>query len=313
MKLSSLATQALLAGLVSILPIHAANAQVSLYEDDNFAGREVVVSGSQANLMSQGFNDKASSVIVRRGRWQLCTDAEFRGHCLTLGPGAYPSLSRMGMNDQLSSVRDLNGGSFPGWGDSGGDAVLYEHADFQGRSISVNDSMANLSSQGFNDRASSVVIRSGRWQLCSDGDFRGQCVTLGPGEYRNLEALQLNDRLSSIRAAGHHGGGNGWGNGGGQSGYGRDGVTLFEDDNFGGRSVNLQGDTQDLGRAGFNDRTSSILVQGVAWMVCSDADFRGRCVVLQPGRYNSLSNLGLNDKISSARPVESAYGGWRGH
>ena len=27
---------------------------------------------------------KASSVVVRRGTWQVCDDAYFRGHCVTL-------------------------------------------------------------------------------------------------------------------------------------------------------------------------------------------------------------------------------------
>jgi hypothetical protein len=53
--------------------------------------------------------------------------------------------------------------------------------------------------QGFNDRASSVIVRGGWWEACEDARFGGQCVTLRPGSYANLAAMGLNDRISSVR------------------------------------------------------------------------------------------------------------------
>jgi uncharacterized protein YcfJ len=44
-------------------------------------------------------------------------------------------------------------------------------------------------------------------------------------------------------------------------------------------------------------------VTGGRWEVCEDARFGGRCVVLRPGQYPSLSAMGLNDRVSSARAV----------
>ncbi len=37
-------------------------------------------------------------------------------------------------------------------------------------------------------------------------------------------------------------------------------------------------------------------------------DSSGRCVVLQPGEYPSLADMGLQNEISSVRPVEGRYG-----
>src|SRR5206468_5752458 len=54
-----------------------------------------------------GFNDRASSVVVDRGRWEVCEDARFEGRCVVLRPGSYDSLARMGMNNRISSVRPL--------------------------------------------------------------------------------------------------------------------------------------------------------------------------------------------------------------
>ena len=53
----------------------------------------------------RGFNDRASSVIVESGQWQVCDDAGYRGRCVHLRPGSYDSLSRMGFDNRLSSVR----------------------------------------------------------------------------------------------------------------------------------------------------------------------------------------------------------------
>ena len=96
--------------------------------------------------------------------------------------------------------------------------VLYENDNFNGQRYSANHSINDLGSVGFNDRASSVTIRGGSWQLCSDAYFRGQCVTLGQGEYPSLGAMGLNDRVSSLREIGWNsgGGGNnsGWAGGG---------------------------------------------------------------------------------------------------
>jgi hypothetical protein len=56
-------------------------------------------------------------------------------------------------------------------------------------------------------------------------------------------------------------------------------------------------------RFGFNNRASAAVVAGEAWEVCDGPGFSGRCVVLRPGRYESLGSMGMNDSVSSARPV----------
>jgi uncharacterized protein YcfJ len=82
-------------------------------------------------------------------------------------------------------------------------------------------------------------------------------------------------------------------------------VTFFERDSFGGRSYSTQDTVANLASSGFNDRASSAIVDRDRWEVCEDAAFRGRCMVLRPGRYPSLAEMGLNDRISSLRPVSS--------
>src|SRR3569832_1092151 len=83
---------------------HAA-AQVTLYEHDGFRGRAVTVNDRGGNLDRIGMNDRVSSIVVERGRWEVCEHARFEGRCFILRRGNYPSLHEIGMNDKISSIR----------------------------------------------------------------------------------------------------------------------------------------------------------------------------------------------------------------
>jgi uncharacterized protein YcfJ len=85
-----------------------AAAQVTFYENDNFQGRSFTTQKPVGNFESFGFNDRASSVVVSRDRWEVCEDARFSGRCIVLRPGNYPSLGAMGLNDRISSVRNVS-------------------------------------------------------------------------------------------------------------------------------------------------------------------------------------------------------------
>ena len=99
----------LLFGAAALLAAAQASAEIRLFENDNFNGRSVTVNDSVRDLNQYGFNDRASSVVVRGGPWVLCQDARFTGACVTLRPGRYPSLSAMGLNDRVSSARRVGG------------------------------------------------------------------------------------------------------------------------------------------------------------------------------------------------------------
>jgi uncharacterized protein YcfJ len=85
-----------------------AMAQVTFYEGEGFRGRAFSTSRQLQDFSRSGFNDRASSVIVDRGRWEVCEDSRFRGRCVVLRQGSYDSLARMGINNRLSSVRPVS-------------------------------------------------------------------------------------------------------------------------------------------------------------------------------------------------------------
>ena len=82
-------------------------------------------------------------------------------------------------------------------------------------------------------------------------------------------------------------------------------VTVYENEGFSGRSYTTQSRVPDAQRTPLNNTTSSIIVVGQRWEVCEDARFRGRCMVFRPGQYPSLTAMGLNDNITSLRPLRA--------
>jgi uncharacterized protein YcfJ len=179
-------------------------AEVTFFERQDFGGRSFTTAQQIRNFERFGFNDRASSVVVARERWEVCEDVRFGGRCVVLRPGRYPSLASMGLNDRVSSVRAVSAGAriddkryaplpLPA------QVTFYEREGFQGRSFVANKQVANLQRFGFNDRASSAEVLGDRWEVCEDIRFRGRCVVLRPGRYPSLSAMGLNDRVSSVR------------------------------------------------------------------------------------------------------------------
>lgn len=82
--------------------------------------------------------------------------------------------------------------------------TFFENDDFRGRSFAAQAQVTDFSRFGFNDRASSVEVRGGRWEVCEDSNFSGRCVILRAGRYPSLSAMSLNDRVSSARAVGRN-------------------------------------------------------------------------------------------------------------
>jgi uncharacterized protein YcfJ len=80
-------------------------AQVTFYEGEGFRGRAFTTDKQVNNFARHGFNDRSSSVVVERGRWEACEDARFSGRCVVLRRGSYASLQQMGLSDRISSVR----------------------------------------------------------------------------------------------------------------------------------------------------------------------------------------------------------------
>ena len=183
--------------------------------------------------------------------------------------------------------------------------TFYERENFAGREFNVDQTVPDLGDTRFNDRARSAVVDAGQWEVCVDANFRGACQVLGPGRYPDLGGLT--QRVSSVRPVSHMappsraehrpmGGG-----------YVGSRATLYEGRDLSGRSFPMgSGAMANLDGTGFNDRASSLRVEGGYWVFCSDANFGGECRTFGPGDYASLPP-GLSDRISSGRRISNDY------
>ena len=279
------------------------------YEREDFQGRSFTTQQQIRNFERTGFNDRASSVVVTGNRWEVCEDAKFSGHCVVLRPGRYPSLAAMGLNNRVSSVRSISRNAkvdssryAPDPNATVAQVVFYESEGFQGRSFTTAQQVGNFERFGFNDRASSAVVTSDRWEVCEDARFSGRCVVLRPGRYPSLAAMGLNNRVSSVRDVSKNTQIDNNRYAPDPSGTAAQ-VVFFEGEGFQGRSFTTAQAVGNFERFGCNDRAWSAVVFGDRWEVCEDNQFGGRCVVLGRGRYPSLAAMGLNNRISSVRDV----------
>lgn len=287
-----------------------ASAQVTFYENDNYQGRSFTTQQPVGDFQRFGFNERASSVLVQGERWEACEDVRYGGRCVVLRPGQYASLAAMGLSGRITSMRAIDAGQripdnryapLP----MVSQVIFYERAGFEGRSLAVVDPLDDLGRSGFNDRASSAMVIGDNWELCEDARFNGRCVVLRPGRYPDLAALGMGNRLSSARAVNR---------------YAPNDtraeappyvpplvpaqVIFYEREGFEGRSFAADAQIDDFRNSGFNDAASSAVVLGERWEVCSDAGYRGNCLVLRPGRYGSLAAMGLNKNVSSVRIIQ---------
>ena len=145
--------------------------------------------------------------------------------------------------------------------------TLYQHPGFNGREVTIDRSVSNLNDVGrfWNDETDSLRVstpgfRGGRGdrddrraeRVCvyQHIGFQGnsQCFDAGD-DVRDLRSIGWNDGISSIRV------------------FGRMEVAVFEDANFQGQRLILDGDVDDLtqvraGGGNWNDRISSLRVAG---------------------------------------------------
>lgn len=286
-------------------------AQATFYENEDFRGRSFTTEQQIDYLGRYGFNDSASSVVVTGNRWEVCEDARFGGRCVVLRPGRYPSLSSMGLNDRVSSVRVVAGNArvddrryAPA--PVVAQVTFHEKEGFGGRTFTTDKRVENFRRFGFNDRASSVTVAGARWEVCDDTRFRGRCAVLRPGKYPSLASMGLNNRVSSVREVAVE-------ERIAENRYAPAPIvaqiTFYENEGFGGRSFTTTESRGNFTAAdiGFNDRASSMVVApGESWEACEHASYQGRCVLLRPGRYPTMASMGMDNQVSSARIAGAA-------
>lgn len=79
--------------------------------------------------------------------------------------------------------------------------ILYEHHNFNGKTLLLTESETDLRTHSFNDTLSSFKVTSGTWRLYTNTGYVGRYIELVPGSY-NMDILTAslgNDRVSSAK------------------------------------------------------------------------------------------------------------------
>jgi hypothetical protein len=198
-----------------------------------------------------------------------------------------------------------------------GEVTLFSQRDYQGNAMTIRGPAPNLERIGVNDTAASLVVREGTWEVCTDVQFRGQCMRLQPGEYSSL-GISFDDRIASLREVSPSAP---------QAATTTSRIVttapaivanaprpvldpalprivLYDKSGFAGRSVELNASVSDLERLHFGERADSAVVLNGVWRLCDDVRSRGECVELGPGRYDTLG--ALSGRVESAEVVAIA-------
>jgi beta/gamma crystallin len=278
---------------------------ITVFRDENFRGQNATFRSDVPDLRRFGFSDRITSLRVAPGEyWEACERANYQGRCQVFS-GDERDLRRVGWTDRISSLRRVRGGGGGGGGYPGPrppgsrrGIVLYDDPYFRGNSLPINRPIDNLRFQSFHDRAESVRVVSGRWELCAEPGFR-RCQIVDR-DVPNLSALGLNKKLSSVRPVGFVPGGPG-GGGGYPPPYPEAArLVLFEGPGYRGQSVTLDSASAIL--SGISGRARSVQVVSGTWQLCDGPRFSGRCQEISSS-VPDLDRWGQVGRVMSARPV----------
>ncbi|MGB2178268.1 MAG: beta/gamma crystallin-related protein, partial [Hyphomonas sp.] len=261
-----------------------------LYSGANYSGEVREIYDPIHALPNLQFNDRARSIAVLSGQWEVCQHSDFTGRCVFLRYDV-PDLAWYGLAGEISSVRPV-----------------YEYTDAEHGLMFVRDENgyiryvddeqygydtynygygASTSIQVYHYGYSPEYRRYGYYDPRLGYDPYG----FGWGGYSRPYYSSTHYRRDRPPLRGHYGA--------------RDAsVTLYTDSYDRGASLGINRGIRDLSRYRFNDNVSSIQIRSGKWEVCEHANFQGRCQIVDAS-VDKLNGLRLNDNISSIRPVGS--------
>ena len=193
--------------------------EATVFKQPHFTGGKLTLRGDTTSLAGAGFQDQISSIVVHSGRWQFCSQPDFNGDCIVLGPGQYAQLAQ-NMNHRIESAREVSRYAQNGryrerrYAENGdrygerygeryrghGSVELFSAPGFHGRGLALDHDVDALDARLLDRGVASLVVREGRWQACTRPGFRGRCAVFEPGEYADLG--RLGDRIASMRRIG---------------------------------------------------------------------------------------------------------------
>ena len=173
-----------------------------LYTQPSLGGDSRSILANFSNLEAIDFDNKARSVRVLAGSWEICEEKNFK-KCQQVNANVM-DLGTIGLSGKISSIRLVHGTvssvlSAAAGAGTGATAVpaappppahitFFDKTGYRGGSLELDAPRGNLA--GLTARAESVKVTAGTWQLCTGMNYTGTCTTLGAdaadlGPWRN--------------------------------------------------------------------------------------------------------------------------------
>ena len=174
--------------------------RIRVFSEPNYQGWNSVLLGNQPSLEDDGRTHRIQSVHVISGSWLLCEQTASAGDCVWVDHDL-PSLSAVGFDKPVLSARPERvvlaryrwAGKIP----PRHSIVLFAENNYAGNWIAVANSEPEVGDDIRKLRARSIVVQDGVWQICSDAEFSGRCLTL-TGDAWDLRSIYLGP-IQSIR------------------------------------------------------------------------------------------------------------------
>ena len=266
-------------------------AGLMLFTGEDFRGEVQEVFEPVYTLNDYYFNDRARSVAVLSGAWELCEHSDFTGRCVFVR-GDVQDLGWYGLDGELTSVRPIQEYTEAEHGlmftrDQSGYIRYADNARYGSDSYSHG--------YGASTRASISVYHYGYSPSYRSHGYYNPRLGHGPYGFgwtragANPYYGRRDYRRERPPLKGHYGARKG-------------AVTLYTDSYERGASLGLNRGISDLSRYRFNDNISSLKIRSGKWEVCEHANYKGRCQIVD-ATTDRLNGIRLNDNISSIRPV----------
>lgn len=171
--------------------------------------------------------------------------------------------------------------------------TLFSERDFQGRSFTTRDDIADVPAQaGFAPKSAKVT---GHWDICGALEFTNPCTVLRRDtpnfDYVPEKVGAASFAVMSLFATYR---------GVEQTTEGAPSLELYERPEFMGARVTVTGPTPELAAPGTGGRPASAHVTG-RWQLCEQPNFAGKCVVVEGEQLRFSDDL--PPAVRSARPA----------
>ncbi|XP_019961394.1 gamma-crystallin M1-like isoform X2 [Paralichthys olivaceus] len=172
-----------------------------------------------------------------------------------------------------------------------GKITFYEERNFQGRSYECMSDCSDMTS--YLNRCQSCRVESGCFMVYERPNFMGMQFFLRRGEYHDMQRMMSTGMIDSIRSCRmipfHRG---------------QFRMKIYERENFGGQSNELQDDCDNImERYRMSDCMSSHVMDG-HWLMYEQPHYRGRMMYLRPGEYRSFRDMGMSsNRFMSMRRI----------